>query len=147
MAVHQPEDAIAVLTADHQQVRNLCQHYATATDPDMQRQIAFQICTVFALHAQLEETVFYPAFTEMTDEEGKLLVAETLAAHQAIQELMDDLQEADGEFTVFEARFLGLMEAMEAHMATEENTLFLFAVEDLAHQLESLRDEMGKLKQ
>jgi len=79
MATRQPLDAIALLTAEHQQVRELFQHYATVTDPDTQRQIARAVCTVFAHHAQLEEMVFYPAFAEVTDEEGHLLVTEARA--------------------------------------------------------------------
>jgi hemerythrin superfamily protein len=147
MAVRQPTDAVAMLTADHQQVRELFRHYATATEPETQRQIVREICTAFALHAQLEETVFYPAFQAVTDEEGQLLVAEAMAAHQAIQELMLEVQASDVDFAVFEARFLGLLEAMEAHMAAEESALFPFAAEDLADRLESLRDEMVVLKQ
>jgi deoxyribodipyrimidine photolyase len=87
------------------------------------------------------------AFNQNMHEEGQLLVAEAMAAHQAIQELMLEVQASDVDFAVFEARFLGLMEAMEAHMAAEENALFPFAAEDLADRLESLRDEMVVLKQ
>jgi hemerythrin superfamily protein len=107
-----------MLKADHQQVRALFRHYATATDPDTQRQIVREVCAALALHAQLEETVFYPAFHAVTDEEGKLLVAEALAAHQAIP-----------------------------HMAAEESALFPFAAEDLADRLDHLRDAMLALKQ
>jgi hemerythrin-like domain-containing protein len=142
MATRQPLDAIALLTAEHQQVRDLLQHYATTTDPDTQRQIASEVCTVFARHAQLEELVFYPAFAEVTDEEGHLLVTEAVAAHQAIQELMLEVQAPDVDIAVFEARFLGLRDTLEAHMAAEENALYPFAAEDLADRLESLRDEM-----
>ena len=146
MAVQPPADAIALLTADHQQVRDLCRHYATTTDPDTQRQIATQVCTVFTRHAQLEETVFYPAFHAVTDEEGQLLAAEALAAHQAIQELRREVLAPEADVAVFEARFLALMAAMEAHMAAEESALYPFAAEDLADRLDSLGDEMITLQ-
>jgi hemerythrin superfamily protein len=147
MADRQPKDAIALLQAEHQQVRDLFRHYATAPDPDTQRQIAREICAALALHARLEETVFYPAFHAATDEEGKQLVAEAIAAHQAIQELIHEVQDPDADFEAFDARVLGLMDTMEAHMAEEEHALFPFAAEDLADRLEDLRDELVALQQ
>jgi hemerythrin superfamily protein len=143
----QPEDAIAMLQADHQKVRDLFRHYETTTDPETQRQIAQHVCTALARHAQLEETLFYPAFHAVTDDEGKLLVAEAVAAHQAIEELMEDLRDPDLEVEVFDARFLGLKDTVEAHMAAEENALFPFAAEDLAEHLAHLLVEMQALHQ
>ena len=83
----------------------------------------------------------------MTDDEGTLLVAEAVAAHQAIQELMEDLRDPDLEIEVFEARFLGLKDTVEAHMAAEENALFPFAKEDLAEHMAHLLGEMQALHQ
>jgi hypothetical protein len=62
-----PEDAIAMLHADHQKVRDLFRHYETTPDPDTRRQIAHHVCTALARHAQLEETLFYPALHAVTD--------------------------------------------------------------------------------
>ena len=143
----QPEDAIAMLKADHQKVRDLFRHYETTTNPDTQRQIAQQVCTALARHAQLEETLFYPAFHAVTDDEGQLLVAEAVAAHQAIQELMEDLRGPDLDVEVFEARVLGLKDTVEAHIAAEENALFPFAAEDLAANMAHLLGEMQALHQ
>jgi hemerythrin superfamily protein len=143
----QSADAIALLQADHQKVRDLFRHYETTTDPETQRQIAQQICTAMARHAQLEETLFYPAFHAVTDDEGKLLVVEAVAAHQAIQELMEDLQDPDLAVEVFDARVLGLKATVEAHIAAEENALFPFAAEDLAANMEPLLVAMQALHQ
>jgi iron-sulfur cluster repair protein YtfE (RIC family) len=143
----QPEDAIAMLHAEHQKVRDLFRHYETTTDPATQRQIVQHVCTALARHAQLEETLFYPAFHAVTDDEGKLLVAEAVAAHQAIQELLEDLRDPDLEVEVFEARVRGLKATVEAHLAAEENALFPFAAEDLAANMAPLLDEMQALHQ
>jgi hemerythrin superfamily protein len=142
-----PEDAIAMLHADHQKVQGLFRHYETTPDPDTRRQIAQHVCTALARHAQLEETLFYPAFHAVTDDEGKLLVAEAVAAHQAIQELMEDLRDPDLAVEVFDARFLGLKDTVEAHLAAEENALFPFAAEDLADNIAPLLGEMQALHQ
>jgi hemerythrin-like domain-containing protein len=88
----------------------------------------------------------YPAFHAVTDDEGQQLVAEAIAAHQAVQECMDALRDRDVDGEAFDARVRGLMDALEAHMATEEHALFPFAAEDLADRLEDLRDEMQELK-
>jgi hemerythrin-like domain-containing protein len=143
----QPADAIAMLQAEHQKVRDLFRRYETTTDLDTQRQIAQHVCTALARHAQLEETLFYPAFHAVTDDEGKLLVAEAVAAHQAIQELMEDLRDPDLAAEVFDARVLGLKDTVEAHIATEENALFPFAAEDLADTMAPLLGEMQALHQ
>ena len=72
----QPDDAVAMLTADHRQVRALFQQYAETSDPYLQQIIAEHIFAELTLHMLLEETVFYPVFAEQTDEEGKRLVRE-----------------------------------------------------------------------
>jgi hemerythrin-like domain-containing protein len=143
----QPADAIALLHAEHQKIRELFRHYETTTEPETQRHIAQQVCIALARHAQLEETLFYPAFDAVTDEEGKLLVAEAVAAHQAIQELMEDLRAPDLAVEVFDARVLGLKATVEAHIAAEENALFPFAAEDLADNMAPLWVEMQALHQ
>jgi hemerythrin superfamily protein len=141
-----PEDAIALLRADHDKVRDLFRIYGAESDPPTKREIAALVCRELALHAELEETVFYPAFHAVTDEEGHQLVAEARAAHQTIQELVEELHAPDLDDAAFEARVLRLMTTVEDHMATEEHALFPFAAEDLADQLADLLDEMQDLK-
>jgi hemerythrin superfamily protein len=141
-----PEDAIALLRADHDKVRDLFRTYATESDPPTKREIAALVCRELEMHAELEETVFYPAFHAVTDDEGHQLVAEARAAHQTIQELVEDLRDPDLENAAFEARVLRLMPAVEDHMTEEENALFPFAAEDLADQLADLLDEMREIK-
>jgi hemerythrin superfamily protein len=143
----QPADAIAMLQADHQKVLDLFRHYETTTEPETQRQIVQHVCTALGRHAQLEETLFYPAFHAVTDDEGKLLVAEAVAAHQAIQELMEDLRDPDLAGEVFDARVLVLKATVEAHIAAEENALFPFAAEDLADNMGPLWVAMQALHQ
>src|SRR5215467_16031821 len=84
---HQPDDAIALLTADHRQVRALFQQYADTPDPYLRQIIAEHIFAELALHTLLEETVFYPAVAEQADAEGKQLVSEAQQDHQEIKAL------------------------------------------------------------
>ena len=90
--IHPPDDAIAMFTADHRQVRALFQQYADTPDPYLKQIIAEHVFAQLTLHMLLEETVFYPAFAEQADAEGKHLVSEAQQDHQEIQALIETLQ-------------------------------------------------------
>ena len=106
-AMHQPDDAIAMLKADHRQVRTLFQQYEDTPDQYLKQIIAEHVFAELALHALLEETIFYPALAELADAEGQQLVDGALQDHQMIQERIADLREIDDDET-FEARFHAL---------------------------------------
>ncbi|HEY5868335.1 MAG TPA: hemerythrin domain-containing protein [Candidatus Tectomicrobia bacterium] len=59
-----PKDAVALLQADHDQMRQLFRAYRTAKDPATQWEIALHIFDELDVHAQLEEVVFYQAVEE-----------------------------------------------------------------------------------
>jgi Hemerythrin HHE cation binding domain len=92
---HPSDDAIAMLTADHRQVRALFKQYADTTDPYLKQIIAEHIFAELILHMLLEETVFYPAFAEQADTERKRLVEAALQDHQQLRELIMTLQNVD----------------------------------------------------
>ena len=72
-----PADAIAMLKADHQRVKDLFAQYEATSNPDTKRTLAEQVFVELETHAQLEENIFYPAVNEDTDE-GPELVKESL---------------------------------------------------------------------
>jgi hemerythrin superfamily protein len=111
---YQPNDAIAMLTADHRQVRALFQQYADTSDPYLKQIIAEHVFAELALHMLLEESVFYPAVAEQADEEGKQLVREALQDHQQLRDLIATLQDVE-EDAAFEARFDALREHVARH--------------------------------
>ena len=134
---HPPDDAIAILTADHRQVRALFQQYADTPDPYLRQIIAEHVFAELTLHMLLEETVFYPAVAEQSDEEGKQLVSEALQDHQEIKDLMATLQETDDD-TGFEAGFQALRVQVEQHIEDEETRMFPQARQVLATHLEEI---------
>ena len=77
----QPADAIAMLKADHQRVKDLFAQYEATSNLETKRTLAEQVFVELETHAQLEENVFYPAVNEETDE-GPALVKESLSEHQ-----------------------------------------------------------------
>jgi hemerythrin superfamily protein len=134
---HQPDDAIAMLMDDHRQVRALFQQYADTPAPYLQQIIAEHVFAALTLHMLLEETVFYPAFAEQSDEEGKQLVSDALLDHQQVKELIETLQEIDDD-AAFETRFHALRDHVEQHVEAEETTLFPQAAQVLATHLEEI---------
>ena len=77
-AMHQPDDVIAMLTADRRQVRALFKQYEDTPDPYPKQIIAEHVLAERTLYMLLEEMVFYAAFAEQDDEAGKQLVGDTL---------------------------------------------------------------------
>ena len=77
----QPADAIAMLKADHQRVKDLFAQYEAADNVNTKRTLADQVFRKLDTHTQLEENVFYPTVNEETDA-GPELVKDSLEEHQ-----------------------------------------------------------------
>jgi iron-sulfur cluster repair protein YtfE (RIC family) len=134
---HPPDDAIAMLTADHRQVRALFQQYVDTSDPYLKQIIAEHVFAELTLHMLLEETVFYPAFAKQADEEGKQLIHEALQDHQEIKALIETLREIDNN-AAFEPRFQALQAQVEQHIEEEETRMFPQAAQVLATHWEEI---------
>ena len=145
--VNKPEDAIELLRADHDKVRNLFAQYEAANDRQTKRELAEEAFVELEIHSQLEENVFYPALEEETDEEGKKLLAESLKEHQMVTNLIQELRKLDPDDQMFDAKFHELMENVEHHVEEEENDMFPKAEEQLEGEMEELVEEMQELKQ
>jgi hemerythrin superfamily protein len=146
MAARQPEDAIQLLTADHQKVKDLFARYESARDFNTRQQIAQQVFTELDIHAQLEETIFYPAFEEQADAEGVQLIDAAREDHQTVKELLAALRSLAVEGEEFEAKFQELMQHVQDHVEEEENEMFPEAEEMLAEHMGDLLNEMRELK-
>jgi hemerythrin superfamily protein len=139
-------DAIQMLKADHQKVTELFSQYEATRDPQAKREIAEQVFVELEVHSQIEETVFYPAFEEEADEEGRQLVAESLEEHQTVKDAIEELRELTADDAEFDAKFHTLMEDVQHHVDEEESEMFPKAEEVLEEQIEELMDEMQELK-
>ena len=87
-----PKNAIAMLRADHQKVRQLFRAYRTAKDQTTQWEIALHIFDELEVHAQLEAVIFSQAVEEETTSLGKRLVQASLEEPQEALALMQDLR-------------------------------------------------------
>jgi hemerythrin-like domain-containing protein len=141
----QPADAIALLKADHQRVKDLFAQYEPAEHVETKRTLAEQVFTELEMHAQLEETVFYPTVNEETDE-GPELVQESLSEHETVKTLIQALRSMAQDTDEFDAKFQELIRTVAHHVEEEEAEMFPLAEEELADDLTEMKDEMQELK-
>jgi len=139
------DGAVEMLEADHRKVRELFQRYEAAGNPDAKQQFAEQIFVELETHAQLEERVFYPAFEEAADEEGKQLVEEARHEHAEVKTLIEELRDLDDDET-FDDQFRELMDNVEHHVQEEEAEMFPLAEKLLAERTAELAEEMQDIK-
>jgi hemerythrin-like domain-containing protein len=141
----QPKDAIAMLKADHQRVRDLFQQYEATSNVEAKGTIAEEVFIELETHAQLEENIFYPAVNEETDE-GPELVKESLAEHETMKNLIQQLRDIGPHNRGFDAKFRELLQNVEHHVEEEETEMFPLAEEELEEDMKDLGDEMQELK-
>jgi hypothetical protein len=75
-------NALDLLTGDHQKVRQLFQQVQQIRDNDQKKKLFDQIDTELAVHAEIEETIFYPALEE--HDELKDMVREAREEHEQV---------------------------------------------------------------
>ena len=139
------DGAVEMLEADHRKVRELFQQYETIRDRGAQQQIAEQIFVELETHAQLEEMVFYPAFEEAADAEGKQLVGEARREHEHVKTLIAELRSLDDD-DQFDDQVRALMDNVEHHVQEEEAEMFPMAEELLEERTEELAEDMQDIK-
>ena len=141
----QPADAIALLKADHQRVKDLFAQYEAAASVATKRTLAEHVFVELETHAQLEENVFYPAVNEETDK-GPELVQESLSEHETVKHLIQELRSMAQDTDAFDAKFQELIQHVAHHVEEEEAAMFPLAEEELAEDLTEMKDEMQELK-
>ena len=141
----QPADAIAMLKADHQRVKDLFTQYEATDNVETKQTLAEEVFRELEMHAQLEENIFYPTVNEETDE-GPKLVQESLSEHETVKTLIQELRGMAHDTDAFDARFQELIRNVAHHVEEEEAEMFPLAEEELAEDLTEMKDEMQELK-
>ena len=141
----QPADAIAMLKADHQRVKDLFAQYEAADNVNTKRTLADQVFRELDTHTQLEENVFYPTVNEETDA-GPELVKDSLEEHQTMKQLMMELRDMAYDTDAFETKFRALLRTVAHHVEEEEAEMFPLAEQELTDALDEMKDEMQELK-
>jgi hemerythrin superfamily protein len=117
-------DAVSLLSADHVEVKQLFESYRQLVDrnaDDEQRgDLAREICTMLAIHAEIEEEIFYPSMRESVDDELLIDVAE----HAAAKDLIEQIESMDPGEALFDAKVIVLGEHIDQHVQEEESEIF-----------------------
>jgi hemerythrin-like domain-containing protein len=138
-------NAIQVLKEQHREVETMFKGFERASELERKVELFNALADALALHATIEEKVFYPA-VKLKDTEGLLqeAVQEHLQAKQIIAEILEDEENLDAVW--MDDRVSTLEESVLHHVEEEENELFpkvqrLFVREEL----EQIGEEMERL--
>jgi hemerythrin superfamily protein len=133
-------DAIQFLTTQHRQVEHLFEDLERVQDPAQKREIFAEIADALAIHASVEEQIFYPESKEARADE---LLREAVEEHLSVKRIIADLLELDAGEPSFDAKCKVLADQVQHHVGKEERELFP-AVRKAFDQdrLEELGEEM-----
>jgi len=143
--------AIALLKADHDEVKALLEELMATTPRAVKRrtELVEKIDQALTAHVAIEEEIFYPAFREAGDKAEAKMYFEALEEHRAVEALvLPDLQKTDPSSEKFSGRAKVLKELLHHHIDEEESDMFKQAKKLLsAEQLQALGDRMQARKQ
>lgn len=149
-------DAISLLTRDHREVEQLFKQFEKLTDraARSKKKIVLKVIRELAIHAAVEEMLFYPAVRTAglkadtrKGEEAADTVLESLEEHHIVKWTLSELEKLEPGAERFEAKMKVLMENVRHHVEEEENELFPNVRRLLgAKALEELGARMEKAK-
>ena len=142
-------NAIDLLKKQHREVEELFEEFESASEraTKTRERLCEEISNQLAVHAEIEEKLFYPESKQPDTED---LLRESVEEHLAVKRLITDLIEKGTDDENFEARMKVLKEQVEHHVDEEEKELFPKVrkscsreeLEDLGTRMETLADEL-----
>ena len=141
-------DAITLLKNDHKTVEALFKRFEKAGDNALaeKRAVVDQIIEELAIHAAIEEQLFYPV-TRATVPETEAIVLESLEEHHIVKWVLSELDSMDPQDERFDAKVTVLIENVRHHVKEEEQEYFPKVRDELGRNaLEDLGDAMVSAK-
>ncbi len=120
-----PQDAIALLKADHRQVEQWFEEFESSRSDSKKNQLAQQICQALTVHTSIEEEIFYPAFLDATEEED--IHHEAEVEHDGAKKLIAQIEDSSADDDYFDAKVKVLSEMIKHHVNEEEKRDGMFA--------------------
>jgi hemerythrin-like domain-containing protein len=133
-------DAITILTDDHKKVEQLFRRFEKAGERahTEKRTVVDRIIEALAVHAAIEEQVFYPVIrATVPDTEDQTL--ESLEEHHIVKWVLSELDSMSPEDERFDAKVTVLMENVRHHVEEEEQDLFPMVRRELS------RDDLSEI--
>src|SRR5436190_10129848 len=110
-------DAIALLKADHRKVEELFEKFEKAKEPSRKKALAQEICIELAVHATIEEEIFYPACKGKVEE---ALMSESYVEHDGGKVMIAELAASSPDHEFYDAKMTVLSEEIKHHVKEEE---------------------------
>jgi hemerythrin superfamily protein len=120
-----PQDAIALLKADHRQVEEWFAQFEKTNSSSRKQDLAQKICMALKAHTSIEEEIFYPAFLEATEETD--IHHEAEVEHDGAKKLIAQIESSGSDDEYFDARVSVLSEMIKHHVKEEEGREGMFA--------------------
>lgn len=115
-------DAISLLKADHEKVKDLFDQFEDSDNRAEQLKIAKEAIRELKVHATIEEELFYPSVRQqIEDEEG--IMEEADEEHHVAKVLIAELDRMSGKEDHWEAKFIVLAENIRHHIKEEEGEM------------------------
>ena len=126
MAESKSQDAITLLKNDHDEVKKLFKEFESAKGDGRKQKLAHQICLELTVHAEIEETIFYPACEGTVDEDE---LKEGYVEHDAAKLMIAEIEAAEegAEDDFFDTKVHVLQEEIEHHIEEEEGPGGIFS--------------------
>jgi hemerythrin-like domain-containing protein len=142
-------NAIDLLKQQHREVEELFEEFEQAGEgaKKTKERLCQQIGDALAVHATIEEKIFYPESKQENTEE---LLRESVEEHLAVKKLLADIMASDLDDPQFDAKIKVLKEQVEHHVEEEERELFPLVskscseedLEDMGSRMQEMADEL-----
>jgi hemerythrin superfamily protein len=138
-------DALKLLKQDHETVKGLFEQASEISDEKEQKRIFRQISSDLEMHAEIEETIFYPAMEKHAKLKDK--VRESRKEHDEIKSQLRELAGLE-DSEEFESKFQELEEIVSHHAEEEEEGKMFPQVQEIVSKqdLEKLGQELEAAK-
>jgi hemerythrin superfamily protein len=120
-----PPDAVALLKADHKQVKTWFEQFEKSRSGKVKQELANNICKALTVHTEIEEEIFYPAFLAATKD--KDMHHEAIIEHDGAKKLIAEIEASSPADDYFDSKVHVLSEMIKHHVKEEEQPSGMFA--------------------
>ncbi len=114
------QNAIEILRAEHEQMREMFTIIAATEEPELKRKLLHELICIVKIHAELEQNYFYPFISRHVRYEHMKRPAQEF---HSVEVLLSDVQgAADQEFAAMLAQ---VADCLEKHIFDAEELLFM----------------------
>jgi hemerythrin superfamily protein len=149
MAKSKATDAIALLKADHDEVKQAFKEFEKMdheADTEAMEELVIRVCEALKAHTTVEEEIFYPAVRAAIDDDD--LMNEAQVEHDSAKALIEQLEGMDSTDPMYPATFTVLCEYVLHHAKEEEDEMFPSArkakvdLEALGEQIQARKEDL-----